>query len=119
MKERLIKKRKFAVTGIKDQRNADEIKESLMRKAGMIEVDVDCREGFVRIKYDLKKTKFETIEESIKEIGFGLSQKIKEKLKRGMAKFTEQNELDNLTASPSSCCSDPKEAVCRSKSRNF
>lgn len=119
MAEPLIKKRKFAITSIKDQENANKIKAFLMRKAGMIEVDVDYRKGFVRVKYDLMKIKFETIEKSIKEIGSGLSQKIKEKFKRGMAKFTEQNELDNLAAPSSSCCTDPKEAICKSKSGNF
>lgn len=38
-------------------------------------------------------------------------QKIKEKLKRGMAKFTERNELDNFSAVSSSCCVNPKEKI--------
>ncbi len=109
MTESLVKKRKFAVSGIKNQGNSDRIKEFLMRKAGIIEVDVDLLKGTVRIEYDLLKINFETIEQLIKELGFSFSQKVKEKFKRGMAKFTEQNELDNLNTAPSSCCSDPKE----------
>jgi len=119
MTETLIKKRKFAVAGIKDQESVNEIKEYLNKKAGVIAVDVDSQKGFVRVEYDLRQINFETIEKSIIELGFSFSQKVSEKFKRGMAKFTEQNELDNLSARPSSCCSDPKEAACKSKSGNF
>ena len=116
MAESLIKKRKFAVTGMKNQGNVSKIKEYLSKKAGIIAVDVEIQKGYVRIEYDLRKINFETVEKSIKDLGFRLSQKIAEKFKRGMAKFTEQNELDNLTATPSSCCEDPKENIkgCRS-----
>jgi copper chaperone CopZ len=109
MKEPLIKKRKFAVARIKDQGSVNKIKECLSKRTGIIAVDAEGQKGFVRVEYDLRKINFEAIEKSIKELGFNLSQKITEKCKRGMAKFTEQNELDNLTATPSSCCEDPKE----------
>jgi len=112
MAEPLIKKRKFAVGGMKDQGNVNKIKEYLNKKEGISALNVDSQKGFVRVEYDLRKINFETIEKFIEELGFGLSQKIKEKFKRGMAKFTEQNELDNLTATPSSCCEDPKERGC-------
>ena len=110
MVEPLIKKRKIAVVGIKDQLNVNKIKNDLREKIGIIEVDVDEAKGYVEVKYDLRKINFEKIEKSIDKMGIDLSRKITEKLKRGMAKFTEQNELDNLTAAPSSCCSDPKDA---------
>jgi len=111
MKEPLIKKRKIAVVGIKNQESVNKIKEYLIKKTGIVAVDAEAQKGFVRVEYDLRKINFETIEKSIKELGFGLSQKVSEKLKRGMAKFTEQNELDNLSAPISSCCADPKEKI--------
>lgn len=111
MKEPSIKKRKFAVSGLKDQGNINKLKKYLGSKAGMIAVDADSKKGFLRVEYNLKKITFEQIEKHVKELGFGLSQKITEKLKRGMAKFTEQNELDNLSAASSSCCADPKEKI--------
>lgn len=109
MVEPLIKKRKIAVVGIKDQLNVNKIKNDLREKIGIIEVDVDEAKGYVEVEYDLRKINFEKIEKSIDKMGIDLSKKITEKLKRGMAKFTEQNELDNLTATPSSCCEDPRE----------
>ncbi len=112
MAEPLIKKRKFSVAGMKNQGDVNRLKENLSLKEGISSVTVNSQKGFVRVEYNLRKINFETIEKSIKELGFSLSQKIKEKFKRGMAKFTEQNELDNLTATPSSCCEDPKERGC-------
>lgn len=111
MAESLIKKRKFAVVGIKDKEIQNKIKEHLIKKVGILSVDADAQKGLVRVKYDLRQINFETIEKSIIELGFGLSQKLSEKFKRGMAKFTEQNELDNLNAPVSSCCEDPKGKV--------
>lgn len=109
MAESLIKKRKFTIAGLGDPSNKERIKEYLSNKTGMIKVDFDSQRGIVKVEYDLSKINFETIERSIKELGFRLSQRINEKLKRGMTKFTEQNELDNLSAPSSSCCEDPKE----------
>lgn len=114
MQEPIVKKRKIVVVGMKDQGSVDKIKDYLKSKEGMIVVDVDSQKGYVRVEYDLQKINFETIEKFIKEAGFDLSSKITEKFKRGMAKFTEQNELDNLTATPTSCCSDPKDFGCKS-----
>jgi copper chaperone CopZ len=109
MAKPLIKKRKIVVAGIKDQESVDKIKEYLNKKTGVIAVDVESQKGFVRVEYDLRQINFETIEKSIIELGFSFSKKVSEKFKRGMTKFTEQNELDNLNATPSSCCEDPKE----------
>jgi hypothetical protein len=115
MAEPLIKKRKIAVARIKDQESVNMIKEYLSKKTGIIAVDTEAQKGFVRIEYDLRQINFETIEKSIIELGFSFSQKVSEKFKRGMAKFTEQNELDNLNAPVSSCCDDPKEKIQGSK----
>ena len=109
MSESLIKKRKIAVIGIKDESSANRVKNDLKKKEGIITVQVNEAKGYVEVEYDLRKINFEKIESAMKELGVELSKKITEKLKRGMAKFTEQNELDNLAATPSSCCEDPKE----------
>jgi hypothetical protein len=109
MAEPLIKKRKIVVAGIKDQKSVNKIKEYLIKKAGIVAVDSEAQKGLVRVEYNLRQINFETIEKSIIELGFSFSQKVSERFKRGMAKFTEQNELDNLNATPSSCCEDPKE----------
>lgn len=113
MAEPLIKKRKIPVVGMNDQLSRSNIIDSLKNKEGIIAISVDNQRGHLRVEYDLRNINFETVEKSIIEAGFELSKKIMEKFKRGMAKYTEQNELDNLTAAPSSCCSDPKEIGCK------
>lgn len=109
MAEPIIKKRKIAVVGIMDELNVNKIKSDLGKKEGIIALEFYEAKGCVEVEYDLRKINFETIEKLLENVGAGLSRKITEKLKRGMAKFTEQNELDNLKATPSSCCEDPKE----------
>jgi hypothetical protein len=70
---------------------------------------VDVQNNVIRLEYDLRKIKFESIEKSMDELGLKLSRKLLERWKRGMVKFNEQNELDNLKAPVSSCCKDPHE----------
>lgn len=108
MAEPLIKKRKIAVLDIKDQFNVNKIKGHLRKEEGIIALNVDEARGRLVVEYDLWKINFEKIEKSLEELGFSLSRKIFERIKRGMAKFTEQNELDNLKAKPSSCCENPR-----------
>jgi len=108
MKDPIVKKRKIAVENVYQVSDIDRIEESLMRINGMISIDVDVQKNVLRLEYDLRKTKFEVIEKSIKKLGLKLSQKFLQRYKRGMAKFTEQNEMDNINASVSSCCDDPK-----------
>lgn len=113
MTEPLIKKRKITVVGMDDPSSANKLLKDLKKKEGIISIEVNGKKGLIELNYDLNKINFEAIEKIIKDLGFNLSQRIREKFKRGMAKFTEQNELDNLYAAPSSCCSDPKESCHR------
>ncbi len=124
MTDPIVKKRRVAIDNLKKEANIDWIKERLMKKDGMMSINVDIRKDVVRMTYDLRKIKFEAIEKSIIELGLELSQKFLEKCKRGMAKFTEQNELDNQNAPMSSCCDDPKENIrdcktCVTQGKNF
>jgi copper chaperone CopZ len=112
----LIKKRKITVTGVKDRLSKDKIRNNLSKKEGIITVDVDSQKSCLNLHYDLKKINLERIEKFIRRWGFELSNRITERFKRGMAKFTEQNELDSLYAAPSSCCLDPKES-CHERGR--
>lgn len=108
MKNPIVKKRKVAIESVDQVSDINRIEKSLMRINGMISVGLDLPKNVLRLEYDLRKIKFEVIEKSIKELGLKLSQKFLQRCKRGMAKFTEQNELDNLNAPMSSCCDDPK-----------
>lgn len=114
MAEPLIKKRKIAIAGMGNAIDADGLKIQLEKKEGVISANLNKPKRKLEIEYDLWKINFEIIEKSLVELGLGLSQKIAERIKRGMAKFTEQNELDNLKANPVSCGLCPNES-CRKK----
>lgn len=109
MAEPIIKKRKIGV--IHDEIDESQIKDEFGKEQGIISVSIEREKGQIIVEYDLWKINFEKIERMLEDMGLVLSKKIKEKLKRGMAKFTEQNELDNLKITPSSCCDDPRESA--------
>lgn len=108
MSEPIIKKRKVLYEGMKNGWSAQGVIELLEGIDGIRAVQIDDQKKLIRLEYDLRKIIFESVENSLHEAGFILSRKIKERIKRGMAKFTEQNELDNLKVTPSSCHQDPK-----------
>lgn len=124
MKDPIVRKRKVAVVSLPRVSEINRIEERLMKMAGMISVDADIQKNVLKLEYDLRQIKFEAIEKSIRESGLKLSQKFFHRFKRGMAKFTEQNELDSLDSPVSSCCDDPKGNVrdcshCISQGKNF
>ncbi len=109
MAEPIIKKRNIGV--LHDGIDENRIRDEFGKEQGIISVSVEREKSQIIVEYDLWKINFEKIERMIEDMGFVLSKKINEKLKRGMAKFTEQNELDNLKINPSSCCDDPREST--------
>lgn len=109
MSEPIIKKRKILYEGMKNGRSSQRVKELLEGIDGIQAVQVDDQKKLVRLDYDLRKIIFESVENSLHDAGLILSRKLKERIKRGMAKFTEQNELDNLKVTPASCHKDPKD----------
>ncbi len=69
------------------------------------EATVDMEKGYLSVDYDLKKCKEEFIEMTLVECGFELDDSIMQRIKRGLTKFKEENELDNLHTRPT-CCND-------------
>jgi len=108
IKDPIVKKRKFAIDKIPEATGIRQIEESLRGTNGITAADVDIKKSVLKLEYDLREVKFEYIEKLIERLGLKLSQRLFQRWKRGMAKFTEQNELDNLNAPASSCCEDPK-----------
>ncbi len=108
MGEKIIKKRKIKLVSKEAFLHGNGIRSSLLSTEGIISVDLDPQKNHIQVEYELKKISFEAIEKLISESGLILSNKWTDKFKRGMSKFTEQNELDNYNAPVSSCCDDPK-----------
>lgn len=108
MEEMTIKQRSIRIDRKNCRNKGNEIENSLLNAEGLLSVVYGKQKGLIRIKYDLQRINFETIEKLINQLDIKLSAKWVDKLKRGMVRFTEQNELDNLKAAVSSCCSDPR-----------
>jgi len=108
MGEKIVKKRKIRLDAREGYLHGNGVRNSLLKTDGIISVDIDPKKSCIQVEYELKKINFETIEQMIRKEGLGLSKKWTEKVKRGMSKFTEQNEMDNLNAPVTSCCDDPK-----------
>jgi copper chaperone CopZ len=108
MGEKIVKIRKIKLGSKEGNPHGNRVRDSLLRTDGIISVDIDSQKNHIQVEYELKKINFEAIEQLIRKAGLELSNNWTAKFKRGMSKFTEQNELDNLNAPVSSCCDDPK-----------
>ncbi|MGB6866952.1 MAG: heavy-metal-associated domain-containing protein [Candidatus Aminicenantaceae bacterium] len=108
MGEKIMEKRRIKLGSAEGYQHGNDVHSSLLKTDGIISVEIDRQKNQIQVEYELKKINFEAIEQLIKKLGIELSNNWHEKFKRGMSKFTEQNELDNLNAPVSSCCDDPK-----------
>jgi copper chaperone CopZ len=84
-----------------------ELADELKGIKGVHQVSIDFQESNVSVEYDLLKVSQHDIENKMVKIGFALDNGFWQKFKRGWAHFTEENERDNLTTNPHSCCEDP------------
>ncbi|NIM57974.1 MAG: hypothetical protein GTO16_03395 [Candidatus Aminicenantes bacterium] len=110
MNNKWIKRRKIKLDETKNHFDEMALKIYLELQVGIHTSDYDKKNGILLVEYELQKINFKTMEKLFSELGIELSNKWKEKLKRGMVKFKEQNELDNLSIKPHSCYEDPKQA---------
>jgi hypothetical protein len=107
--EPLLKKRDFALAATPGGSAARRIEDVLMAEDGVLAAQIDIQKAVLRLEYDLTKIRFEDLEKRAQRAGLRFSRRFRQRWKRGMAKFTEQNELDSLNAPVSSCCEDPRE----------
>ncbi len=108
MKEALIRKRKIAVAPGNLETMGNRLKDALCEHIGVSEVRFDMQKMVISVEYDLLKVSFEEIEKKLLDSKISFAKGLFKRWKRSWAKFTEQNELDNLSAKPTSCCDDPR-----------
>ena len=107
--ETIIKKRKIALEGEVAESDKSKIEEKLKTFKGINKIIVDLNTKKISIEYDLLKITLKFIESEIRKLGYKLSQKWFERIKRNMLYDTEQNEIDNFHTKPV-CCSNPEES---------
>lgn len=71
---------------------------------GVSSVSIDADKKDVFVEYDLLKCREEAIEHWMVKTGFKLDDAVMERLKRGWVHYTEENELDALSAKPHPHC---------------
>ena len=117
MKETINRKRRIKFVLDNSETIGKRVRNVLCEKNGLLEVRLDVQDKVIFVEYDLLEVTFEQIEKWLKDSGITLSKSLFARWKRGWTKFTEQNELDSLSAKPTSCCEDPKSNVAHSRRR--
>ncbi len=103
--ETIIKKRKIALGGEIEESGKLKIEGKLRTFKGINKVIVNLNTKKISIEYNLLKVNLKFIESEIQKLGFKLSEKWLERIKRDMLHDTEQNEIDNFHTKPI-CCSN-------------
>ncbi len=104
--DEIIKKRTIKVEGMTCEGCEKKINDTISNLKGVKQVKAD-KAGEVHLQYNLLKIKLEDIEKQITKLGYNLSNKLVDKMKRGWIHNTEQNEYDTMTAPAAPCCSNP------------
>lgn len=104
----LIKHNTYRLGGISCRDCFIPIELALKGLKGVIEVKPDFKGKRVMVTYDLERVRSEQIEEMVGMAGYPVRKNLLQKVKFGMIHFTEQNIVDNRTAKPPDCCSNPK-----------
>ncbi|MHB9029261.1 MAG: heavy-metal-associated domain-containing protein [Candidatus Latescibacterota bacterium] len=102
-----MKRRTIIVNNMPFSHGEEKIRSELAKMEGICEVQVDQSSGKVDVLYDLLKIDLEEIEQKIAEMGYKIHENFFKRLNDKYIHFTEQNERDNLNASPLPCCSYP------------
>lgn len=105
--QEIWKRRRIRITrpGIDDWR--ERLQQSLTSVAGVRA----CRireSGTVEVEYNLRTVRFEQIADLVRSAGCKLHPGPWERMKHRFIRYTEQNELDQLTAPQRPCCSNPR-----------
>ncbi len=114
MKKRINRKRKIKFALDDSETIGKRVRKVLSDKKGILEICLDVQEKVISVEYNLLEVTFEQIEKWLEDSGIALSKSLFDRWKRGWTKFTEQNELDSLSAKSTSCCEDPKSNVAHS-----
>lgn len=98
----LIKKRTLSLLRPLNGEAAAIVKSEIMSLMGIKEVVIESKS--IHISYDLKMVNGSQIEELLSSIELEIKNNWLDRLKRRHNDEIEENELDNLVASPRACC---------------
>jgi copper chaperone CopZ len=102
VKHRFINLENIECSGCEQQ-----IEEELSKLEGISEVHYDSQNRRIEIVYDILKIQLKDIENKLNELGYPLHYNFFNRVKDNFLHFTEENEKNNITATPMPCCTYP------------
>ena len=110
VKQHLIKLKFPASQGDITRLNENLVESDQIAKAELAENSL-----YITIRYDLNRLSLSQILQEIQSLGLQINRSFWRRIVFGIWKFTEENERDNLSASPSPCCSNPENILSKVK----
>ncbi|ALP53775.1 hypothetical protein Tel_11885 [Candidatus Tenderia electrophaga] len=101
----VVKRRRLRLAESLDSETAQAVTEYLQAMMGVKESHVVGR--WLMVRYDLLQLTLAQIERALHEVDVKLDNGWWQNSKRGWARHTEENELNNLVATPGACCNRP------------
>ena len=107
----LIKKRTIKVDNMSCAGCETKITDEISKLNGIISVQAKHEAGKVFVTYDLMLMELKVIEEKLDALGYTVDRGFIYRMRDGFLRFSEENERDNFSSKPASCCSDPKDIL--------
>ncbi len=101
----ILKCRKFRLDQSLTIPQGEKISKELQQLMGIKQVDIQSQT--IAVTYDLRQCRAEQVEACLSGAGVKLGEGWSDRLRLGWMHYTEENELDNLTAQQGACCSHP------------
>jgi YHS domain-containing protein/copper chaperone CopZ len=101
----IIKRRVFTLDRPVPDADAGALEAALLRMMGVKEVEISGAK--VAVSYDLLEATAAQVGREIEQAGADLGKGWAARFKRGWLQYTEETELENLTAEDAPCCNRP------------
>jgi len=101
----VVKKRTFMLDSPVPDADTEALKAALLRMMGIRDVGISGAK--VSVTYDLLEATAAQVESAIEQAGADLGHGWAARLKRGWLQYTEETELENLSAADAPCCNRP------------
>ena len=107
----LIRKRTIKIENMTCAGCGVTITDELSKLDGVISVKADYKKGIVNVEYDLMHIELKDIESKLNDMDYSVNKRFLYRLRDGFVHFTEENERNNQTTKPASCCSNPTDIL--------
>lgn len=100
-------RRRIKIPALSHAADALSMQRSLVELAGVHEVTADLGKRRLNVSYDVTATSFDTIFDTLEQIGFPPQEDWWSRRKMSWYRFTEDNARANAKTAPAACCNKP------------